>query len=197
MVQSPPSSSYAQHYATLVAYFFVLSLLNLQIFHPPSAPSPPNTTARKWQLLQSKRYAEKRKFGVSLEAKMDMPPEHVRKIIADHGDMSNRKFRNDKRVYLGALKYLPHAVLKLLENMPMPWEQIRDVKVLYHVTGAISFVNEVRENATPAPHSPLPLLRMPAPPFPPRTPRGGGGGGGGSLHRHTLVRRWPAAFDSC
>lgn len=74
---------------------------------------------------------------------MDMPPEHVRKIIADHGDMSNRKFRNDKRVYLGALKYLPHAVLKLLENMPMPWEQIRDVKVLYHVTGAISFVNEV------------------------------------------------------
>jgi hypothetical protein len=23
-----------------------------------------------------------------------------------------------------ALKYMPHAVLKLLENMPMPWEQI-------------------------------------------------------------------------
>lgn len=38
---------------------------------------------------------------------------------------------------------VPHAVLKLLENMPMPWEQIRDVKVLYHTTGAISFVNEV------------------------------------------------------
>jgi hypothetical protein len=27
-------------------------------------------------------------------------------------------------VYLGALKYVPHAVLKLLENMPMPWEQV-------------------------------------------------------------------------
>ena len=25
----------------------------------------------------------------------------------------------------------------------MPWEQVRNVKVLYHVTGAISFVNEV------------------------------------------------------
>lgn len=25
----------------------------------------------------------------------------------------------------------------------MPWEQIRDVKVLYHITGAITFVNEV------------------------------------------------------
>jgi pre-mRNA-processing factor 8 len=35
------------------------------------------------------------------------------------GDMSNRKFRHDKRVYLGALKYMPHAVLKLMENMPM------------------------------------------------------------------------------
>ena len=67
-----------------------------------------------------------------------MPPEHIRKIIKDHGDMSNRKFRHDKRVYLGALKYVPHAVLKLLENMPMPWEQVRNVKVLYHVTGAIS-----------------------------------------------------------
>lgn len=42
-----------------------------------------------------------------------------------------------------ALKYMPHAVLKLLENMPMPWEQIRDVKVLYHITGAITFVDEI------------------------------------------------------
>lgn len=58
-----------------------------------------------------------------------MPPEHIRKIVRDHGDMTNRKFRHDKRVYLGALKYMPHAILKLLENMPMPWEQIRDVKV--------------------------------------------------------------------
>lgn len=30
-----------------------------------------------------------------------------------------------------------------MENMPMPWEQIRDVNVLYHITGAITFVNEV------------------------------------------------------
>ncbi|XP_022798772.1 pre-mRNA-processing-splicing factor 8 [Stylophora pistillata] len=99
--------------------------------------------ARKWQQLQSKRYSEKRKFGFVEAQKEDMPPEHVRKIIRDHGDMSSRKYRHDKRVYLGALKYMPHAVLKLLENMPMPWEQIRDVKVLYHITGAITFVNEI------------------------------------------------------
>ena len=43
--------------------------------------------------------------------------------------MSPKKFRYDKRVYLGALKYMSHAVLKLLENMP--WEhffEIRDVQ---------------------------------------------------------------------
>jgi hypothetical protein len=39
--------------------------------------------------------------------------------------MTSRKFRHDKRVYLGALKFVPHAVYKLLENMPMPWEQVR------------------------------------------------------------------------
>ncbi len=99
--------------------------------------------ARKWQQLQSKRYAEKRKFGFVEAQKEDMPPEHLRKIIRDHGDMTNRKFRHDKRVYLGALKYMPHAVMKLIENMPMPWEQIRDCKVIYHITGAITFVNEI------------------------------------------------------
>ncbi|KAG2230381.1 pre-mRNA-processing-splicing factor 8 [Thamnidium elegans] len=99
--------------------------------------------ARKWQQLQNKRYGEKRKFGFIEHEKADMPPEHLRKIIKDHGDMTAKKFRHDKRIYLGALKYVPHAVLKLLENMPMPWEQVREVSVLYHITGAITFVNEI------------------------------------------------------
>uniref|UniRef100_A0A1I8B105 PRO8NT domain-containing protein n=1 Tax=Meloidogyne hapla TaxID=6305 RepID=A0A1I8B105_MELHA len=38
---------------------------------------------------------------------------------------------------------MPHAVIKLIENMPMPWEQIRDIKVLYHITGAITFIIEI------------------------------------------------------
>ncbi|KAJ4754388.1 Pre-mRNA-processing-splicing factor [Rhynchospora pubera] len=99
--------------------------------------------ARKWHQLNSKRYGDKRKFGFVEAQKEDMPPEHVRKIIRDHGDMSSKKYRHDKRVYLGALKFVPHAVYKLLENMPMPWEQVRNVKVLYHITGAITFVNEI------------------------------------------------------
>ncbi|KAL6606133.1 hypothetical protein ACP70R_041786 [Stipagrostis hirtigluma subsp. patula] len=99
--------------------------------------------ARKWHQLNAKRYGDKRKFGFVEAQKEDMPPEHVRKIIRDHGDMSSKKYRHDKRVYLGALKFVPHAVYKLLENMPMPWEQVRNVKVLYHITGAITFVNEI------------------------------------------------------
>ena len=99
--------------------------------------------ARKWQQLNSRRYGQKRKHGYVEAPKEDMPPEHVRKIVKDHGDMTSKKFRHDKRVYLGALKYVPHAVLKLMENMPHPWEQTRMVNVLYHITGAITFVNEI------------------------------------------------------
>ncbi|KAI3837588.1 hypothetical protein MKW92_036638 [Papaver armeniacum] len=114
---------------------------------PPSAAESEailEEKARKWMQLNSKRYGDKRKFGFVETQKEDMPPEHVRKVIRDHGDMSSsKKYRQDKRVYLGALKFIPHAVYKLLENMPMPWEQVRDVKVLYHITGAITFVNEI------------------------------------------------------
>ena len=48
---------------------------------------------------------------------------------------------------------VPHAVLKLLENMPMPWEQVREVPVLYHITGAITFVNEVPRVIPPVYHA--------------------------------------------
>lgn len=99
--------------------------------------------AKRWQQMNARRYGDKRKFGLAEQEKQKMPPEHVRKIIKDHGDMSSKKFRHDKRIYLGALKYIPHAVLKLLENMPMPWEQEREVPILYHITGAITFVNDI------------------------------------------------------
>jgi pre-mRNA-processing factor 8 len=58
--------------------------------------------AKKWQELNRKRYTEARKFGYVDANKEDMPREHLRKIIKDHGDMSSKKFRHDKRVYLGA-----------------------------------------------------------------------------------------------
>ncbi|KAL2202681.1 pre-mRNA processing splicing factor 8 [Sarocladium strictum] len=125
---------------------------------PPSTPAPPPPGYRpetdpqiakfaqkkkEWLRQQRARFGEKRKGGFVQTQKADMPPEHLRKIVKDIGDVSQRKYTNDKRSYLGALKFMPHAVMKLLENMPMPWESAREVKVLYHVNGCLTLVNEI------------------------------------------------------
>lgn len=110
--------------------------------------------SRKWQQMQSRRFGDRKGKSAFVDTgKQDMPPEHVRKIIKDHGDMSNRKFKADKRVHLGALKYVPHAMMKLMENIPMPWEQVREVPVLYHITGAITFVDEIPRVIEPVYHA--------------------------------------------
>ncbi|CAI4219162.1 unnamed protein product [Parascedosporium putredinis] len=80
---------------------------------------------KEWLRHQRNRFGEKRKAGFVETQKADMPPEHLRKIVRDIGD------------------FMPHAVLKLLENMPMPWESTREVKVLYHVNGCLTLVNEI------------------------------------------------------
>lgn len=126
---------------------------------PRSAPPPPPPLAvdiekikkrklqeksRNWRRVQKQKYSDHKATATFVHAtKVDMPPEHLRKIIKDHGDLSTKRVSADKRMYLGALKFMPHAVIKLLENMPQPWEQVREVKVLYHITGAITFVNEI------------------------------------------------------
>ncbi|KPM39665.1 Pre-mRNA-processing-splicing factor 8 [Neonectria ditissima] len=114
-------------------------------YHPPTDPQVAKFAQKKkeWLRNQRNRFGEKRKGGFVQSQKADMPPEHLRKIVKDIGDVSQKKYTNDKRSYLGALKFMPHAVLKLLENMPMPWESAREVKVLYHVNGCLTLVNEI------------------------------------------------------
>jgi pre-mRNA-processing factor 8 len=132
----------------------------------PLAPPPPGyvPTAdpnaakfaqkkHEWLRTQRSRFGEKRKGGFVETQKADMPPEHLRKIVKDIGDVSQKKFTNEKRSYLGALKFMPHAVLKLLENMPMPWESAREVKVLYHVNGCLTLVNETPRVIEPVFHA--------------------------------------------
>ena len=108
---------------------------------------------KEWLRTQRQRFGEKRKGGFVETQKADMPPEHLRKIVKDIGDVSQKKFSSDKRSYLGALKFMPHAVLKLLENMPMPWESVREVKVLYHVNGCLTIVNEIPRVIEPVFHA--------------------------------------------
>ncbi|PWZ00736.1 PROCN-domain-containing protein [Testicularia cyperi] len=121
---------------------------------PPLSAEQLQSKASKWRQTQSRRFGDRRgKTGFVDTGKQDMPPEVLRKIIKEHGDMTNSRFRQDKRVHLGALKYVPHAMMKVLENIPMPWEQIREVPVLYHVTGAITFINEVPRVIEPVYHA--------------------------------------------
>ena len=108
---------------------------------------------KAWLRIQKLRFGEKRKAGFVETQKADMPIGHLRKVFKDIGDVSQKKFSSDKRSYLGALKYMPHAVLKLLENMPMPWEARKDVKVLYHVNGGLTIVNEVPRVIEPVFHA--------------------------------------------
>ncbi|KAH0793339.1 pre-mRNA-processing-splicing factor 8A [Histomonas meleagridis] len=99
---------------------------------------------KQWKVLRRKHFKlDKARSTPKTGLQRELPPGHVRQIIKAHGDMSHEKFAGQKRLYIGALKYAPHALLKLLENMPMPWEDLRNVRCLYHTAGAITFVNEV------------------------------------------------------
>ncbi|KAL2868024.1 U4/U6-U5 snRNP complex subunit PRP8 [Aspergillus lucknowensis] len=124
-------------------------------YQPPADPTVAKFAQKKteWLRTQRNRFGEKRKGGFVESQKADMPPEHLRKIVRDIGDVSQKKFSNEKRSYLGALKFMPHAVLKLLENMPMPWESTREVKVLYHVNGCLTLVNETPRVIEPVFHA--------------------------------------------
>lgn len=46
--------------------------------------------SKQWKQMQSKRFAEKRRYGFVEPQKEEMPAEHVRKVIRDHGDMTSR-----------------------------------------------------------------------------------------------------------
>ncbi|KAF2458304.1 pre-mRNA processing splicing factor 8 [Lineolata rhizophorae] len=124
-------------------------------YKPPTNPQEAKFAQKKkdWLRTRRGRFGEKRQGGFVETQKSDMPPEHLRKIVRDIGDVSQKKFSSDKRSYLGALKFMPHAVLKLLENMPMPWESAREVKVLYHVNGCLTLVNEVPRVIEPVFHA--------------------------------------------
>ncbi|KAI5957199.1 PRP8 [Candida jiufengensis] len=120
---------------------------------PPSLPTPPpppppslkpNINNKTPHHVNTKLKKRSKKSGlVTVPTNIEMPPQHLRKIIIDHADLGSKRVSSDKRSHLGSLKYLPHAIFKLLENIPQPWEQSKEVKVLYHKTGAITFVNEI------------------------------------------------------
>ena len=45
--------------------------------------------------MSQRKYGERRKFGYVETQKEEMPPEILRKIVKDHGDMSSKKYRHE------------------------------------------------------------------------------------------------------
>jgi len=70
-------------------------------------------------------------------------PEIIRKIMNNLSDLRKNRTLKDKRVFIASLKYVPHAIFKFLENIPMPWTRIQYNNIVFHSSGAISFISEV------------------------------------------------------
>ncbi|TBU16093.1 subunit of U5 snRNP spliceosome [Ordospora colligata] len=69
-------------------------------------------------------------------SKERMPPEHLRRTM--------NVLKSTCPASMGAMRYIPYALHNLLRSMPMPWEPLRYVPVLYHVSGVITFVTDKR-----------------------------------------------------
>ena len=100
---------------------------------------------REWRSVNARRYAVVSDSRTTLATlgKQEAPAEYLRKIVKDRGDMSDPKYRDQRRLFVGAMRYIPHALFKLFENMPAPWEAARQVDVVYHVAGALTIVSTV------------------------------------------------------
>ena len=72
---------------------------------------------REWKSRRRKHFKLTKKREDSKTApQFELPAGHIRQIMKAHGDMSHAKFAGQKRLYIGALKYAPHSILKLLHR---------------------------------------------------------------------------------
>jgi pre-mRNA-processing factor 8 len=78
-----------------------------------------------------------------------VPPEVLRQTMREHGDMVDKRFQDERILYIGAARLMPYAIHKLLENMPMPWEEAKLVDVVYHRTGAITMITDTPKVVEP------------------------------------------------
>ncbi|KNH06334.1 pre-mRNA-processing-splicing factor 8-like protein [Perkinsela sp. CCAP 1560/4] len=73
-----------------------------------------------------------------------LPPEYLRKAFLErHEKVRETGSTKDKTRSVLAMRYLPRAILKLWETIPMPWEPDRIVRVTFHVDGFITLVADV------------------------------------------------------
>ena len=79
-----------------------------------------NDRKRKWLQLQKRRFAEKETgkgtYVHSTKIRNTVLPEHLRKIIRDHGDLSTKKVASDKRSSITCIKVHASCCHKIIRE---------------------------------------------------------------------------------
>lgn len=102
-----------------------------------------------WRRENSTNFGFREAYHAAVNEKDVQPPEFIRKVIKEIGDLSGPRFKSERKLAVGLLQYIPLALYKLLENMPMPWEEAKYVDVIYHVGGVLSIVKDTPTVAEP------------------------------------------------
>lgn len=96
----------------------------------------------EWKRVNAQMFGVRKQFKAATTKKDPLPPEFIRRVLKEQGDLKGKKFREERRLLLGGMEYMPLAISKLLENMPMPWETTKYVNVVQHGTGALTIVDD-------------------------------------------------------
>lgn len=80
--------------------------------------------------------------------------ERARRAFNKAIGQSTKKSVDEKMLQLGILRFLPYALLKVIENCPQPWEHSRAVSTLFHADGIFTII------ASTSKHCPCDFKRM-------------------------------------
>lgn len=105
--------------------------------------------AASWRAENSSEFSFRGTFHEAADERDIQPPEFIRKIVKEIGDLSGPRFKSERKLAVGLLQYIPLALYKLLENVPMPWEEAKYVEVVYHKRGVLSIVKDTPKVAEP------------------------------------------------
>ena len=95
-----------------------------------------------WINANKRKYCPDHTSKVHSTARDALPVEYLRKLVRDNCDLTGKKNREERALHVSALRYLPQAIMKLWENIPMPWETVREATVAFHTTGALTIITE-------------------------------------------------------
>lgn len=96
----------------------------------------------QWKKANVAAFGVRKEYREATRHKDPVPPEYLRRVLKEQGALKGKKYREERRLLLGGMEYMPLALAKLVETIPMPWEVTRYVNVVQHATGAITLVDD-------------------------------------------------------